>query len=145
MLLRLKLRQGWSFPTLESAFNISSRSARRYFWETILHFCTTNFCLREMNQWNSPMDPANLDKMYQSIVDNMSPLHAQLARRMQDPRHESRQCVFLAIDSTKVKVMKSTDFNFQQSTYHSPLGSHHVRFILPTYYFFFLHRHHSTT
>ena len=70
MLMRLKLRQGWSNPTLASTFNISETSVNIYFWETMIHFCHSDSFLDSMNEWNRPMSSARIDEMYENIAED---------------------------------------------------------------------------
>ena len=48
MLMRLKLRQGWSNSQLQAVFNISEGAVQDYFWESLVHFCTSDTFLDSM-------------------------------------------------------------------------------------------------
>ena len=59
-------------------------------------------------------------------LGNQDPFYVKLMSKIQDPLEKGRQGIGVCIDSSKIPIQSSRDFNFQKSTYYGPKNENHI-------------------
>ena len=68
-----------------------------------------------------------IDAMFDEYMANLNPHYKRLVNLVKDPREGStRTAVPLCLDSTKIRIPYSNDYEFQKATYSRKLNDHFV-------------------
>ena len=71
--------------------------------------------------------PDELKWVFQKLNENVPPLFRLLKERLADPSGRNRKnCAVILMDSTKIRIVKSSNRSFQSSTFYQPRGKHFI-------------------
>ena len=122
LLFLMRLRHGLSYDFLKISFDVDKMIVKKYFWKiALLYYHWSNAYLR---MWTEGPSDERKNHVFQRMIDDMDPIYKLIAGRMKDPQNRSRKCYIILIDSTKIGVQKSSDFEFQKGTFYGKDQKH---------------------
>jgi hypothetical protein len=121
LLYRMHMRHNDAFKSLASYFFLKSQiPCQELFWQMACIDYQTG--LRIPRFWTTPAAAATENDeekcaIFEEILNMGSPFSKRLASYFEDPKGLGRKPVVLNIDSMKLQVQKSSDFDHQKKTY----------------------------
>lgn len=123
LLFCYKMRGNPDFRELSAAFQITSMTANNIFWTQLTYYLQHNNSVP-----NIPTDSQSMDTFYQEMKQRENPFHKELLSYFADPKGANRIAVGISLDSKKVSIENSQDFECQKDCYYSKKGGHFVTF-----------------
>ena len=126
LLYRHKMRSNPDFRDLAAYFQIGLSTVHDIFWTEL---CTNVLLSSSLPlQWFG--NPTEVDKnaVYASMKGRESPIHRELLSYFSDSEGGSRLPVGVSLDSKKVRVQNSMDYECQKDAYYPKKGGHCVTF-----------------